>query len=144
MKAWALVVLLLGTAPAAAWEFSPVPICTLSHDWAGGAVRVTHDPRLAEPYEIALTRPEGWPAAPLFSMRFVGLRGLTISTGRHRLAEGGTRLMVTDTGFGNVLNGLEFNTQALAISGAASLAIPLDGAAPAVQAFRACTETPTA
>jgi hypothetical protein len=50
---------------------------------------------------------------------------------------------VTDSGFGNVLDGLQFNDTATAVTGAAELRIPLEGAAPAVEDFRACTKAPS-
>jgi hypothetical protein len=62
-----------------------------------------------------------------------------ISTGRHVLSEDGRTLSVRDRGFGNVLNGLEFNVVALAATGDRVVSIDLDGAAPEVAAFRACT-----
>ncbi|MEO1532112.1 MAG: hypothetical protein AAFU72_08085 [Pseudomonadota bacterium] len=99
---------------------------------------VTYDPRVPE-YAIALRRDVPWPKDALFAIRFDGPRGLTISTSRHQLSEGGTVLTVTDRGFGNVLDGLQFNDTATALTGSAALSVSLDGAAPAVEAFRACT-----
>ena len=136
-----LIILTLLASPASAWEFSSRPICTLTHETPEVAVKVTFDPRIGE-YAIALTRSAGWPAFPLFAMRFDGPRGLTISTSRHML-DGGT-LTVTDRGFGNVLNGLEFNETVLAMTGEDAVTIPLSGAAPAVREFRACATAPTA
>ena len=51
---------------------------------------------------------------------------------------------MTDRGFGNVLNGLEFNDTAIAIAGETRVPFSLAGAAPEIQAFRACTDAPTA
>jgi hypothetical protein len=141
---YALVFLLLATAPAAAWEFTPRPVCTLSDDSKGSRVVVTHDPRLREPYEITVTGTTPWPAAPVFSMRFEGPRGLVISTERHRLSDSGHTLSVTDTGFGNVLNGLEFNDMATALAGDLAVSFPLAGAGPEVRALRACIAAPAA
>lgn len=139
----ALPLSLFLTAPAQAWEFSPQPICTLTHDSAHAAVRLTYDP--AGPlYAITLTRRTGpWPEAPAFSIRFDGPRGMTISTNRHVLGDSGAALTVTDSGFDNVLDGLEFNTTATATAGDQSVALPLKDAAPAVRAFRACTVAPS-
>ena len=132
----ALAVTLLAS-PAAAWEFSASPICTLT-DNAG--TTVTYDAALPE-YTISITRPDGaWPAAPIFGMAFDGPRPLTIQTTRHVLSEDGRTLTVTDTGFGNVLDGMEFNATAIAIAGETVVQIPLDGIGPAMQAFRACPE----
>lgn len=136
-----VLALVLFASPVQAWEFSPNPVCTLSHETPEVAVKLTYDARVAE-YAIALTRSTPWPDYPIFAMRFDGPRGLTISTSRHVLDR--ETLTVTDSGFGNVLNGLEFNETALAMTGEDAVAIPLAGAAPAVQAFRACTAAPVA
>lgn len=136
----ALVLALLAATPLHAWEFSATPICTLTHATQDTIVRVTYDPRVPE-YAIRLTRTAAaWPDAPVFALRFDGPRGHTISTTRHRLSEGGTTLTVTDTGFGNVLDGLELNDTATALIGTAQVAVPLSDAATAVRAFRTCTE----
>ena len=138
------LILFLAATPAYAWEFSPTPVCTLSHELPEASVRVTHDPRLPEPYAIAITRPDGWSDGTAFSIVFEGARGLTISTDRQRLSDNGRTLTVTDRGFGNVLDGLEFNRTATALFGDTAISFPLDGAAPEVQAFRACATAPTA
>ena len=140
----ALVFLLALTAPAAAWTFTPQPVCTLSDRTTSASVVVTYDPRQPEPYAIAVTGAAPWPGAPVFSMRFDGPRGMTISTDRQKLSDGGRTLTVTDRGFGNVLNGLEFNTTATALAGDTAIPFPLDGAAPEVQKFRACAARPIA
>lgn len=129
----AFLILMTFASPAAAWEFSASPVCTLSSDQG---VTVTYDGAL---YEIALTRAGGWPDAPLFSMRF-DPSGPFISTPRHQV-EGDT-LTVTDTGFGNVLAGLENNQSATAILGDLSIPIDLNGAADPTRAFRECEGTP--
>ena len=77
---------------AQAWEFTPAPICTLSHAEEGTEVRVTYD-HATRLYAIALTTAQGWPAAPSFSMRFDGPNPNTISTPRHTVS--GTTLTVT-------------------------------------------------
>jgi hypothetical protein len=124
--------------PAAAWEFTPVPICTLFHQGEEMAVMVTYDPTVRE-YAIQLSREGGWPAGAIFSMRFEGPRGLTISTTRHVIETEDTRtLTVRDRGFGNVLNGLNFNKRAFAVLGDLEVPLSLDGAAPAVEEFRNC------
>jgi hypothetical protein len=123
---------------AVAWEFTPVPICTLFHQAPDVALMVTYDPTSGE-YAIHLSREGGWPEASVFSMRFEGPRGLTISTTQHEIEAEDTRtLTVRDRGFGNVLNGLNFNQRAVAILGEFEVAVSLDGAAPAVEEFRAC------
>lgn len=126
--------------PAFGWQFQPDPVCTIAHDAGHLRLVVTFDPALPE-YAIALTLSDGtWPAAPAFHMAFAGERSLTIGTGRHTLSDGGRTLTVRDAGFGNVLDGLEFNARALAWSGERAERIALEGAAPAVRAFRACSE----
>jgi len=135
-----LVLALLAATPLHAWEFSATQICTLTHATEETSIRVTYDPRVPE-YAIALTRTAAaWPDAPVFTLRFDGPRSLTISTTRYRLSNGGTTLTVTDTGFGNVLDGLEFNDTATALIGAAQVAVPLSDAATAVRAFRTCID----
>lgn len=136
--------LIIFAAPAAAWEFTPTPVCTLSHETAEASLSVTYDPRLATPYAISISQLKTWPGDPVFSIRFDGPLGLTISTDRQSLSESGRTLTVTDSGFGNVLNGLEFNITATALLGETAISFPLHGAAPVVQAFRACTTVPTA
>ena len=139
-----LLALLLAAAPAAAWEFTAQPVCTLRHAQGGAEVALTYDPRLPEPYAITVTRPEPWPEAPSFAIRYGGARPLVITTDRHRRSPDGRSLTVTDEGFGNVLDGLEFNDSATALSGAEALPLDLTGAAPEVRRFRACAEAPLA
>lgn len=135
--------LLILAHPAAAWEFTGVPVCTLTHTAPEAEVVVTFDPTLPE-YAISVTLTEGtWPTAPVFAMTFDGPYPLTIQTDRHRLSEDGRTVTVRDTGFGNVLDGLEFNGIAVAYLGTTAAHVPLDGAAPAVQAFRDCPASVT-
>ena len=136
-----LFTLLITALPASAWEFSPLPICTLDHVEDDLAVRVTYDPA-TELYAITLTRPQGWPADPTFSIRFDGGRPLTISTTRHDIDP--ATISVTDTGFGNVLNGLQFNTSATAFTATGSATFSLEGAANPVLKFRECATAPVA
>jgi hypothetical protein len=134
--------LCLMASPSWAWEFSAQPICTLSQEAEDGGVVVTYDPQIPV-YAITVRRTTPWPSAPVFAMRFEGVRGNTISTSRHRLSEGGLALTVTDSGFGNVLDGLQYNDTATALAGSSSLRVSLDDAAPAVAAFRACVAAPS-
>ena len=141
------LVFLLGAGPALfagpvqAWEFSPTPVCTITHAEGGAQVDLTFDHATAL-YAIAVTTVEPWPAAPVFSIRFAGPQPNTISTTRH--ATQARTLTVTDGGFGNVLDGLEFNTSATAFTQSAAVTVSLEGAAEPVQRFRACTTTPVA
>ena len=124
-------------APALAWDFTPGQPCRLSHDTAEARIELTYDP--TQPlYTITIERSAPWPVAPVFSMRFDGPHQIGIGTDRHRLSADGTSLTVFDTGFGNVLDGLQFNHTAWAISGDVELPIPLEGAPVPVAAFRAC------
>lgn len=132
-----IFLLSLLATPAASWEFSPIPVCTL-RDTGAVATEVTYDGVL---YAIHLTRAEGWPDAPVFAIRFEGAAPLTISTSRHVIE--GNRLTVTDRGFGNVLNGMQFNRTATALIGDLSVPIDLSGAADPVAAFRACPDLPS-
>lgn len=143
MRTAALLALLLAT-PAGAWEFTPTPVCTLSHAAGTVSVRVTYDPAQADPYAIAVTRAAGWPAGAVFAIRFDGGRALVIQTTRQALSDGGRTLTVTDRGFGNVLDGLEFNAIATALIGDAAEPVSLQGAAAPVRAFRDCATAPVA
>ena len=134
--------LILSATPVMAWDFSPTPLCTVTHEDGGVSVRMTYDPRQAQAYAITLTRDSDWPDGGVFSIAFEGPAELTISTNRHIVD--GPSVTVTDTGCGNVLDGLEFNRRATAYLGATSLSVSLDGAQDKVQAFRACTAEPIA
>ena len=138
----ALCLVLLSALPAAAWEAgTDGRLCTLRHSGAEADVRLSYDP-VGPLYTITVTRPAAWPGAPAFSIRFDGGRPQTISTDRHVLSQAGRALTVTDRGFGNVLDGLAFNDTATAFSGGAAATLDLQGAAPEVEAFRACATAP--
>lgn len=131
------VALLLLASPAAAWEASREgPVCYLTHSTEEATVTVSHDITKDVPYAIDLTRAAGWDAHPVFAIRFDGLGPRTITTDRHQVDD--TTLTVTDTGFGNVLDGIALNFVALATTGETALVIPLEGAAPEVEKFKAC------
>ena len=134
-----LIALLLLAGPVHAWEFTARPVCTLSHSEGDTRMKVTYD-HAAALYAIAVTTAAGWPDAPAFSIRFEGPRPNVISTRRHVVA--GNTLTVTDSGFGNLLDGLEFNQTATAFTESAAAAVSLNGAAEPVQAFRGCVTTP--
>jgi hypothetical protein len=136
-----LIPLFLLTSPAQAWEFSPVPICNLTHTEDAAEVTVTFDHSTAL-YAISVTTPDGWPSAPAFSIRFDGAQPNTISTTRHKTD--GAALTVSDQGFGNVLDGLQFNATATAFTATSAATVSLDGAAEPVQRFRDCTTAPIA
>ena len=133
----ALIFLLLAS-PAAAWEFSASPICTLIDTSATGELTVTYDPAITE-YAITVTLSDGtWPTAQTFSMAFADDRPISIQTDRHTISADGRSITVKDRGFDNVLNGLEFNKRAYAMAGDLTVGIDLTGIRPALQAFRDC------
>lgn len=124
---------------ASSWEFTPVPICTLTGQTEKGSVTVTYDPA-AEIYAINLTMvTDVWDEHPNFSIQFIGPRGRQIGTALHTLSADKATLTVTDKGFANVLDGIEFNVAAQAQSGTSKMTMSLAGAADPVQAFRACS-----
>ena len=124
-----------------AWEFTPGLPCLLDHQEDGAEVALTYDP--TEPlYTISITTEAPWPAAQVFSMQFAGASGLTISTDRQTFSVDRRTLTVSDRGFGNVLNGLQFNDTATATLGDVSVRFTLDGAAQPVADFRQCRAAP--
>lgn len=120
-----------------AWDHEIGPICTLWHDMPSASIRLTYDPA-APLYTLQVTRAGAWPDSPWFAMRFDGPAPNVISTNRHAVTEAGRVLSVADRGFGNVLDGLQFNDVAYAVTEGEFAAFPLEGAAPHVQAFRDC------
>ena len=132
-----LLSLILGT-PAAAWEATVGQICTLSHVTDTAEIFLTYDP--AKPlYTLSVTRKtEGWTNTPWFAMRFQGPNPIEIATPHHVLSDGASMLTVTDTGFGNVLDGLQYNAFGAGHSGDISLQFSLTDAAEPVAAFRDC------
>ena len=126
---------------AQAWEFSPDPICTLSHATDEVEVAVTFDPATGI-YAIDLALRDGvWPEAPVFGIAYAGGMPLTITTDRHVLSDEGRKLRVEDRGFGNVLNGIAFNASFTALAGDRAVSVPTQDAAEAVERFRDCPTT---
>lgn len=139
----ALILLALLTSPAHAWQAgSEGRLCALRHSDPAADIQLTYDPD-GPLYSITVTTPAPWPDAPVFGLQFDGSRPNIITTTRHERDETGHSLTVTDQGFGNVLDGLEFNRTATAFSGQGLARIDLTGAAPEVQIFRACTTSPS-
>lgn len=122
---------------ATAWEFTPGMPCVLTHQSGDVAVTLTYDP-VTPLYSISLRQTEGFPVAPTFGLRFDGDLPLAIGTDRHQFTDNRRRVTVQDSGFGNVLNGLQFNQLMTAFVGAQIISVPLNGAAEPVAAFRAC------
>ena len=140
-RALALCFALTATT-AQAWEFTPGLPCVLEARTEAAEMTLTYDP--TQPlYTLTIRQAEPFTWAEVFSMRFDGMAGLEISTNRHTLSRDGRALTVTDRGFGNVLNGLQFNDTATALLGDQSLSFPLDGATDPVAAFRLCKGTPS-
>lgn len=130
--------LLLIASPSAAWEFSATPICTLSDSSASGDITVTFDSAITE-YTITITLPDDtWPDGRTFRMAFVNDRPINIQTDRFTLSPDRRSLTVTDRGFSNVLDGLEFNSRAYAALGGMTVGFALDGIDPAITTFRDC------
>ncbi len=140
MRLIAIAILMLTTTPVLAWEARSGIVCELAYDDDSASVLVTYDPATLD-YAIAITPDRPWMNSPVFAMQFDGPLGNVITTDRHVISGGGATLTVTDRGFGNVLNGLEYNHTATALLGDRSISVPLAGAAPAVQEFRACTSS---
>lgn len=142
-SAVAITLTALLAGPAAAWQAGvDGPRCTLSHAEGDTVVHLTFDPS-APLYTIAISNAEPWPVAARFSMTFEGPQPNTIHTNRHVLSPDRGTLSVSDRGFGNVLDGLQFNATALARTGAMTVSVSLDGAAPAVAEFRNCGQVPS-
>lgn len=136
MRLFALLALL--ATPVSAWEHSfENGICRLDHTEPGAEVLVSYTPAQGL-YAITVTQPAAWMPSLLFSIDFNGSRSLSISTDR-QIYEG-SALTVTDRGFGNVLDGLEFNDTATVRLGDQILTVSLEGAAPEVRKFRDCTD----
>lgn len=132
-----LLALILSTTPAFAWDFAPGLPCLLTHDTGSTQIELTFDP--TKPlYTITVTQDTAFPDSPFFSMRFDGARPNTIASTRHQLSNEGRSVTVTDTGFGNVLDGLQYNISTTIIVAETVVTIPLRGASSPVQAFRAC------
>lgn len=128
-------------SPAGAWDFTPGLPCVLTHKAADTEIELTYDP--TQPlYTVTVTRAGTWPDAPAFVMRFDGMAGLMISTDRHVLSTDQQSVTVTDRGFGNVLNGLQFNDTVTAILGETEVRLSLAGAAGPVADFRVCRAEP--
>jgi len=126
------IALTLLAAPATAWEFSAEPTCTVTDNTVPTALEMTFDGSV---YTLTLTHPEGWPPGAIFGISFAP-NGPLIETDRHVID--GQDLTVSDSGFGNVLRGLEGNVIATALISDVSRELDLTGAAPVIAQFRAC------
>ncbi len=133
------VLLLAVPTPATAWEFAPGAICTLNHTEGDAEIQLTYDPR-APRYTLAISRDQPWPEAPTFAMNFDGPAPIRIATNQQAFSADGRTLNVADSGFGNVLDGLQYNTTATATLGETVVIFSLDGASGPVAKFRACDQ----
>ncbi len=144
MKRTLLLLMALFIAPAAnAWEAGRVgPVCTLTHSERGSDIRLTYDPG-GPLYTITWTIDGLWPMGT-FGIRFDGAQPNLITTDRHVISDDGRSVNVADRGFGNVLDGLRFNETATAMIDGVAATVALADAAPAVEAFLACEQAPSA
>ena len=128
----------LAPLPVIAWDFTSNPICSVTHQDETIRVDLTYN-HATEIYAISLTKPDApWAKSDEFSMRFEGHRPKFISTNRHEFSADGRTITAADTGFGNVLDGLQYNTLAAAIAENERIFVSLIGAYPHVEAFRKC------
>ncbi|WP_428523339.1 hypothetical protein [Roseibium sp.] len=82
LRALSVLLLVLFTSTALAWEFRASRVCELLHKDETASVRVVFDPAVPE-YFIAITPNRPWMPGPVFSMRFDGPLSNTIATDRH-------------------------------------------------------------
>lgn len=137
----ALIAAIATASAAGAWEFTPGTPCILAYETDNAEVELTYDP--TEPlYTISLTQSTAFPIESIFEMQFLGSRSISIATNQHKLSNAGRTLTVTDHGFGNVLDGLQFNDTAIATLGNQVIELPLKDAAGPVARFRECDEQP--
>ena len=128
---------------ATAWEFAESNICTLTHDTQETSIALTFDPSIGV-YDIAITlMGQTWGDAPAFRIVFDGPNPLAIGTDRQVISDNQTRLSVSNSGFGNVLDGIQFNETMTASLGDQSVTISLDGASDPMAAFRLCPSLAT-
>ncbi len=127
---------------AVAWEFAETDVCTVTHDSTDMGVVLVFDPA-ASLYTITLTQPQNtWATDDNFRLRFDGPRALIIGTDRHVYGDEGRSLSVSDSGFGNVLDGIALNESMTALVGDQSVSLSTADAGEAMQAFRACPSAP--
>ncbi len=128
---------------AIAWEFTPGLPCLLTHEGSNVSVELTYDPSIPL-YSISIMREAPFQLTQQFSLQFRGGMSLTIGTDRQKLSDNNRKLTVTDSGFGNVLNGLQFNSVMTAFVGSEQIDVSLNGAAKPVEQFRNCRARPLA
>lgn len=125
---------------AQAWVYDGRADCSVRHQTDKLGILLSYAPQTGL-YSIAITRwDKAWAGGNRFSMKFDGPKPIFITTDRHELAQNKTTVIASDTGFGNVLDGLEFNFVAAAQLGRERVTIPLKGAKSEIAKFRECAE----
>lgn len=132
--------LTLVTTPAFAWDFTSGAVCTLSDATDTAQIVLTYDPALPR-YTLSVTRETAWPTGGVFTMAFADTRPALIQTSRYVVSEDGLTLSVADSGFGNVLNGLEFGGTIRAAVGDVDADFTSNDIAAPMAAFRTCEPT---
>lgn len=125
------------TTPAFAWDFTAGAVCTLSDSTDTAEIILTFDPALPR-YTLSVTADTAWPTGGTFVMAFANTRPAMIQTDRYVLSDDGMTLSVADSGFGNVLNGLEFGGQIRAAVGDQGVDLTSGGIAAQMEAFKNC------
>ena len=139
---WTAAFIILAT-PAFGWEFEAGPTCVLRDVQDQVSVTLTHDPSVPE-FSISIRQNVSWVGGPIFAIAFVGDSPFEITTNRHVLSDDGQTLTVRDRGFGNVLNGMEFNATAIASLGDQQVTFDLQAVDEPLQPFRTCEILPVA
>lgn len=129
--------MILFASPALAWDFTSGQICTLSDATDTAEIILTFDPALPR-YTLSVTADTAWPTGGTFMMTFANTRPAKIQTDRYVLSVDGMTLSVSDSGFGNVLNGLEFGGQIRAAVGDQLVELTSGGIAAPMEAFKNC------
>lgn len=142
MRSLAILIATIAS-PTMAWEFAETEVCTVFHDDPAATVTLTFDPATGV-YDIALTlKSATWGDGANFRILFEGANPIAIGTERQNISDDGMTLNVFDSGFGNVLDGIQFNDRMTATLGDQSVVIPLDGAKDPMAAFRLCPSIAT-
>ncbi|MEM1301161.1 MAG: hypothetical protein AAGH17_01155 [Pseudomonadota bacterium] len=142
MRVFAILLSLLAS-PSTAWDVTTGAICVLEDQQSGVAVTLTYDPE-GPLYSITVTTPTPWADGPVFAIAFLGANPLQITTNQHVLSEDKRAVTVVDRGFDNVLNGMEFNTTAIASLAGREVAFDLQAVDDPMQPFKNCAPQPLA
>ena len=138
LKSFLTFLVLAPSLASASWRFDETTACVITGETPETVVVVIHDYQAGR-YTIAVSQTgRTWVPGPDLSIAFQGGRELVIGTDQHFLSDEGDVLMVSDRGFGNVLDGMQFNQRMTIKTGDHSVEVNLNGAAPAVAEFRDC------